>query len=82
MITIPDDLDYDKEFALFYEWISDKNNDHGYWLKDCEGNLALSFGTEEFINWLVNKYGDVGIEIVKTEEYLGTEDEYVPHIFF
>lgn len=36
----------------FISWLSNENNCHGYWTKDCEGNNALCFGTKAFIDWL------------------------------
>ena len=36
----------------FDQWISDPNNQHGYWTKDSEGTPALSFDGSAFLEWI------------------------------
>ena len=38
----------------FDQWISDPNNQHDYWAKDSEGELALCFDGMAFLEWLNN----------------------------
>lgn len=50
---IADDLEhYQMEFD---SWISNPNNEHEYWIYIDAGEVALSFDTDAFVNWL-NKY--------------------------
>lgn len=54
MIECPDSIaDNISEYvSKFDKWLSDKNNQHGYWVKDCFDNDAICFGSEAFVDWL------------------------------
>ena len=39
----------------FDEWIYDKSNDHGCWIIQDGKKMAVSFGTEDFVNY-INQY--------------------------
>ena len=38
----------------YHKWISNPNNQHDYWTKDSEGELALCFDGMAFLEWLNN----------------------------
>ena len=36
----------------FDQWIYDKNNDHGSWIIENGRKLAVSFGTQDFVDYI------------------------------
>lgn len=69
----------------FDKWLSDKNNYHGYWTKDCEANDGLCFGSDAFVDWL-NEYiiKDVETKVIflKIGFKANKEEMLLPHIYF
>lgn len=69
----------------FDKWINDISNKHGYWRKDGEGELALSFNAEVFVNWLndfVILDENQRAKIIKSEFQPSKEDMKLPRINF
>ncbi len=87
MIECPDHIsnkiiDY---FYQFQDWLSDKNNKHGYWTKDCFNNDALCYGTEEFVDWLNNDViqpTDKKVFFVKKDFQANEDEKRLPLIYF
>lgn len=61
IIEIPDPIavKIKKYRNQFLDWIYDKGNDHGYWVKGVDGKgksfCGIQFDTDAFVEWL-NKY--------------------------
>lgn len=69
----------------FDEWIYDKNNKHGYWVKDEEGELVLSFTGEAFLRWLnqnIIENEDEKAIFIKREYEPSKKDMRLPRINF
>ncbi len=56
IISVPECIanELKKIQALFDEWLYDKNNDHGCWIIQNGEKMAISFETQDFINFLNN----------------------------
>lgn len=75
-------LKYQRDFD---SWISNTNNEHGYWSIDSEGGRALSFTGEAFLKWLnevVLKDNNSKAYFVKQEYVPSKEDMKLPRINF
>lgn len=74
--------DYQMQFDV---WLHNKSNNHGYWTKNGEGEDALCFGTEAFINWL-NEYifihSDEKARMIKGDFKPNKEQEKLPFLYF
>ncbi|WP_373836835.1 hypothetical protein [Jeotgalibaca arthritidis] len=73
---------YQKKFD---KWISNTNNNHEYWAKDSEGELALSFNGEAFVKWLnenIIENVNEKASFIKKEYVPSKEDMNLPRINF
>ncbi|MGE7981928.1 hypothetical protein [Solibacillus sp. NPDC093137] len=56
----------------FWEWLYDRNNEHGYWFEEEEDghiNYGVSYRTDAFIYWLNNikfKKGKIVARLIET----------------
>ena len=57
MVDVPEYIakDITKYQKSFDKWLYDKNNDHGLWVIVNGKKMAVSFGTQDFVNYL-NEY--------------------------
>ena len=64
IVLVPDEIaiDLDKYQLAFDAWIYDKNNEHGHWILYDGEKVAVSFGTETFVDFLNNQCSLIGKE--------------------
>ena len=48
----------------FFDWLF-TTKDHGYWKTNCNGDSYLSAGTNEFVKWLSDQYGNLENEEIR-----------------
>ena len=58
LIEVPDKVaqDIDKVRSKFYKWLSDKSNDHNYWIYINGRKNGLCYNSEAFLDYLNNVY--------------------------
>ena len=70
----------------FDAWMSNRDNNHGCWVIDNEGEFGLSFNADTFVDWLNSvplKGGRDRARIVKRDYYpLPSELKNMPKINF
>ena len=64
IVLVPDEIaiNLDKYQLAFDAWIYDKNNEHGHWILYDGEKVAVSFGTETFVDFLNNQCSLIGGE--------------------
>lgn len=75
LIRVPEFVEKDlvKYQLEFDKWISNINNSHKYWTKDGEGDIAIEFNGDAFIEW-INKH----IIKDKSQKAVFIKKEYIP----
>lgn len=69
----------------FDQWLTNPSNHHGYWTKDCEGDDAVCFGSDAFVDWLneyVIKDGENKVIFAKMDFQANEIEKLLPHINF
>ncbi len=60
ILLVPDQVSHniDEIGQAFFDWLS-KTKDHGYWRVAEDGHKYLAAGTDEFVKWLKDNYGNL-----------------------
>ena len=88
LVYIPDKLAGD-DTALkslsqqFDKWLYDKNNDHGLWIFEDGEKYAVSFDTNDFIDWINQEHlrRSADKAQILDENYTGNHGKY-PELYF
>lgn len=69
ILLVPDQVcqNLDEIARSFLLWISE-TKDHGYWKVADDGHEYLEFGTDEFVKWLRDNYGNLESDEIKIVE--------------